>query len=303
MSAALVVGLLYGAIGSLRFRQGRLQTSDHARAHLAVILACLAIAIAWGAALDPAEVVAGFHGVVDQTAISVRLPTAGFVVAVGLATAIASLMWGWRDRPNLVLGSWAALLLAVAACYAIVPGVLRASRTTDETPLRQRRAAMEQIAFALTPIDPGPPPAFPAVDAAGRAGGVPLWDAGRVAMALGRGATAIALSPSPPGWLVVPLAPTGAPRIAVETDAGLAALHAPVRSADTVIWFGPGITTFAVASPDTWPALQAAGIPLRGSLRRAALAWALDQREWIEAHRFRTMRIFRTDRADVAGTA
>jgi hypothetical protein len=275
VSAALVIGLLYGAIGSLRFRQGRLQTSDHARAHLAVILACLAIAIAWGAALDPAEVVAGFHGVVDQTAISVRLPTAGFVVAVGLATAIASLIWGWRDRPNLVLGSWAALLLAVTACYAVVPGVLRASRTTDETQLRQRRAAMEQIAFALTPIDPEPPPAFPTVDAAGGAGGLPLWDAGRVATALGRGATAVALSPSPPGWLVVPLAPPGAPRIAVETDTGLAALHAPVRSADTVIWFGPGITNFAVASPDSWPALQAAGIPLQGSLRRAALAWAL----------------------------
>ena len=275
VSAAVVVGSLYVAIGSLRFRQGRLQTSDHARAHLAVILACLAIAMAWGAALDPAEVVAGFHGVVDQTAVSVRLPTAGFVVAVGLATAIASLLWGWRDRPNLVLGSWAALLLAVAACDAIVPGVLRASRTADETQLLERRATMEQIAFALAPVDSERTATFASAEAAVRSAGLPLWDAGRVAAALGHGAAAVTLSASPPGWLVVPLDPTGAPRIALETDTGLAALHAPVRAADEGSWFGPGIATFAVASPDTWPALRAAGIPLRGSLRRAALAWAL----------------------------
>jgi hypothetical protein len=264
--AALVVALLYAGIGSLRFRQGRLHASDHARAHLGVVLACLALALAWGAALDPAEVVAGFHGVADQAALDVRLPAAAFVTAVAVATAIASLVWGWRDHPNLVLAAWTALLLTMAGTYVLVPGVVRASRTGDETLLQRRRAALERIAFGLAPGEPGPPPALASVEAAVRA--LPLWDPGRVAMVVGAPATAVTFSSSRPGWLA-------APRIAFETDTGLAVARAPVRGSDTVAWFGPGLSDFAVASPDTWPALKATGIPLRGSLRRAALAWAL----------------------------
>ncbi len=300
VSAALVVGSLYAGIGSLRFRQGRLHASDYARAHLAVLLACLAIAMAWGAALDPAEVVAGFHGVVDQTALDVRLPPANFIVAVGIATAIASLLWGWRDRPNLVLGSWAALLLAVGGGYTIVPGVVRASRTADETLLLRRRAALERLGFGLAPIEGGPPAAFPSLEVALRPGSLPLWDVARVAGVVGGGTagTVVALSPSPPGWLVVPRTPPGAPRLALETDAGLVASHAPVRRGDTLAWFGPGTATFAVASPDTWPALRAAGIPLRGALRRAALAWALQGPQLARAETDGRVLLWRRDVAD-----
>ncbi len=269
--AALVVALLYVGIGSLRVRQGRLRASDHARAHLAVILACVALALTWGAVLDPAKVVAGFHGPADQTALDARLPAAVFVAAVGVATAIASLIWGWHDHPNLLLGSWAALLLAMAACYTIVPGFMRVSRSADETLLQRRRAGAERLAFGLVPIEFRPPPALPSVGAPG----LPLWDAARVAMIVGTPATAVTLSASLPGWLAVPLAPAGAPRLALETDTGLVQLRAPVQQSDTVAWFGPGASAFAVVSPDTWPALRPAGIPLRGSLRRAALAWAL----------------------------
>jgi len=292
--AALVVGMLYVGIGSLRLRQGRVQASDHARAHLAVILACLALAVAWGAALDPAEVVAGLHGTVDQTALDVRLPAAAFVAAVGVATALASLIWGWRDHANLVLGSWAALVLALAACYAIVPAFVRASRTADETLMLRRRAAVERLAFGLTPVEPGPPPAFPGPDARG----LPLWDAGRVAMVVGAGAAAVALSASPPGWSVVPLAPPSAPRIALESDTGLTVVRAPVRPGDTTAWFGPRAGEFAVASPDSWPALRTAGIPLRGSLQRAALAWALQGPQLTRAETDGKLLLWRRDVAD-----
>jgi hypothetical protein len=277
-SATLVAGLLYVAIGSLRVRDGRLRTSDHARAHLAVLLACLALALAWGAALDPAELVGGLHGTVDQTALDVRLPGAAFVAAVGVATAIASLIWGWRDIPNLVLGSWAALVLAWVGCYTLVPGVVRASRTSDESLLLRRRAAEERVAFGLTPLGAGPPTAFSSIEAGLRGGGLPLWDPKRVALVAGGSPrTAVALSATPAGWLTVPLLPPGVPRFAVETDTGLAVGRAPVRrgAGDTLTWFAPGATEFAVVSPDAWPALRDHGIPLRGGLRRAALAWAL----------------------------
>src|SRR5439155_125020 len=51
VAALGIVALLYGVIGSLRIRRGRIRASDHARAHLGVLLGCLALAIAWGAAL------------------------------------------------------------------------------------------------------------------------------------------------------------------------------------------------------------------------------------------------------------
>jgi hypothetical protein len=277
-SATLVAGLLYVAIGSLRVQQGRLRTSDHARAHLAVLLACLALALAWGAALDPAAVVGGLHGSLDQTTVDVRLPGAAFVAAVGVATAIASLIWGWRDVPNIVLGSWSALFLAWVGCYTLVPGVVRASRTSDESLLLGRRAALERVAFGLTPIETGPPPAFSSIEVALRGDGLPLWDGKRVALVAGGSPRApVALSATPPGWrwLTVPSQPPAAPRFAVESDTGLAVARAPVRAGDTLSWFMPGATEFAVVSPDTWPALRAQGVPLRGSLRRAALAWAL----------------------------
>jgi len=295
-SAALVVASLYMGIGSLRFRQGRLRASDHARAHLAVILACLALALAWGAVLDPAKVVAGFHGSVDQTALDVRLPAAIFVAAVGVATAVASLIWGWRDHPNLLLGSWAALLLAMATSYTIVPGFVRASRTVDETLLERRRAAAERLAFGLAPVELGPPPALPAAGAPE----LPLWDVTRVAMVVGTPATAVTLSASLPGWLAVPLASPlpGAPRIALETDTGLVQVRAPVRQSDTATWFSPGASEFAVVSPDTWPALRAAAIPLQGSLRRAALAWALQGPELTRAESDGNLLLWRRDVAD-----
>src|SRR5207249_7611443 len=40
-------------------------------------------------------------------------------------------------------------------------------------------------------------------------------------------------------------------------------------------WFGPRFMDFAVATPDSWPALRHAGIPLAGWWQRTALAWAL----------------------------
>ena len=99
------------------------------------------------------------------------------------------------------------------------------------------------------------------------------------------------------------MSPLGAPRIAVETDTGLAVAPAPIRRGrgDTVTWFGPRASEFAVASPDTWPALQAAGIALRGSLRRAALAWALQGPELARAETDGRVLLWRRDVADRLG--
>src|SRR5207247_10034822 len=88
-----------------------------------------------------------------------------------------------------------------------------------------------------------------------------------------------ALQQPPPAWAAVhrgPSARVGRPVAAVEDDTLLA--FAPVATRDSTTWFGPRFMDFAVATPDSWPALRHAGIPLAGWWQRTALAWALDRK-------------------------
>ena len=91
---------------------------------------------------------------------------------------------------------------------------------------------------------------------------------------------ALARTQPAPGWPEIhrgAWARAGPPLVAVEADSGLR--FAPVATHDSTTWFGPGFREFAVAAPDSWPSLQTSGIPLAGSWRRTALAWALQSPE------------------------
>lgn len=269
-----IVALLYGLIGSLRLRRGRIRASDYARVHLGVLFAALALVIAWGAALDPAEIVGGLHGVVDQAALTVRVPGAAVVAAVAILTALVSLAWAWRDRPTLILAAWAALLASLTAGYFVIPGVVRASSPGSEsTEVVRRRAALEQVAFGLNDIDPTAPPVFPSGEAAIRA--IPLWDAPHVAAAIGVPPVAVALRPplfaprgdARPSWLVAPTKAREPIRLAVETDSGLSVIALP--SAAAALLFGSGLEGPLVTTSDS------NGIPLIGAWRRFAIAWTI----------------------------
>jgi Uncharacterised protein family (UPF0182) len=276
-----IVTLLYAVIGTLRVRHGRLRASDHARAHVGLLLACLALVIAWGAVLDPAEVVGGLHGTVDQAALTVRVPGSALVAAVAVITAVISIAWAWRDRPRLFIAGWAALLISLTAGYFVVPGVVRASAgpgTVGEgggggngSELAQRRLELERVAFGLTDLDGRAPPAFASGEAALRT--MPVWDAAHVAGVAGTAARAVALRPprqadAGAAWLVAPMAPGETVRIAVETDSGLAMTVLP--TADTDLRFGPGLESPLVTSPDSAP-----GVPIDGAWRRFAIAWTI----------------------------
>ena len=52
-SALAVVGVTYAVIGALRWNGGRPALTDHARRHLGILLACIALVLAWGFLLDP----------------------------------------------------------------------------------------------------------------------------------------------------------------------------------------------------------------------------------------------------------
>jgi hypothetical protein len=293
--ALAVVALLYGLIGSLRFRRGRIRASDYARAHCGVLLACLALVIAWGAVLDPAEVIAGLHGTVDQAALAVRVPGAILVAAVAVVTAVISLAWGVRDRPNLILAGWAALMLSVAGCYIVIPGVVRASANSEGGSLVQRRVPLERAAFGLTAVDDEPLPAFASGEAAVRS--IPVWDAARVGAAVGAPTGAVALRAGgvtdAPAWLVAPTTTPGPMRTAVEVDTGLAVNPLPL--VDSTLVFGPGIPGFVVVTPDSAPALRSSGIPIDGAWQRFAIAWTIQAWGLVHSESKDRMLVWRRD--------
>ena len=272
-----VVTLLYAMIGSFRIRRGRIRASDYARAHVGVLLAALALAIAWGAVLDPAEVVAGLHGTVDQASLAVRIPGAAVVAGVAVVTALISLAWAWRDRPTLILAGWAALMISIMAGYVVIPGVVRTSAGgtgTGVAEFARRRERMERLAFGLTALDGRMPPAFASGEDAVRA--IPLWDPAHVAAAAQTAAHAVALRPpraDDPGaaWLIAPLpnsaATNGPVRLALEVDSGLTITALPTK--DGHVLFGPGAETPLITA-DT-----ISGVPIAGVLRRFAIAWTI----------------------------
>ena len=287
-----IITLLYAVIGSFRIRHGRIRASDYARTHVGFLLACLAVAIAWGAALDPAEVIGGFHGTVDEAALAVRIPGARVVVAVAVVTAVISIVWALRDRPTLIIAGWAALLISLTAGYFVIPSVVRSSTQAGaaSAELARRRANLERLAFGLTGagggLDDRMPPAFPSGEAAVRA--IPLWDPAHVAAAAQTLPHAVALRPPRPddtgaAWLIAPLLPltgtatSGPARLAREVDSGLAITTLPTKDGRAL--FGPPPTpTPTPTRGDDAPIITAdsiAGVPLTGWWRRFAIAWTI----------------------------
>src|SRR3989441_3732791 len=123
VTGTVLVALLYFGMGSLRFRHWTPQTSAHARAHLGLALAATALALAWGAVLDPAETVAGLHGALERGVRDVRIPGAALVAALASVATVASLVWALRDRPTFLVASWGALLGVALLVYLVLPAV------------------------------------------------------------------------------------------------------------------------------------------------------------------------------------
>src|SRR3989475_11153722 len=177
-SATLVVALLYVGIGSLRFRRWLPYANAHARAHLGVLLALLALTLTWGAVLDPAETVAGLHGTLTHPALGMRLAAAPVVSAFGAAATVVSLVWGLREKPVLLVTAWSALLAASLFGFAVIPGSRGRGTADPDTALAAERQRLQRLALGLSTLVDGAPPGFPGPEAAAPA--VPIWAAQRV---------------------------------------------------------------------------------------------------------------------------
>jgi hypothetical protein len=306
LTAAVLATFLYAGIGSLRWQRGRLQSSPHARAHLGVLLAGLALAIAWGALLDPAEVVAGLHGTVDGGLVAVRIPGAlGVAAAAGLAMLV-SLVWAAWDRVRWLAAGWGLVVLTMLGVYWVLPAVLQRDRADTYA---GERAELTALAFGTARRALATPPTYPTMETFTAA--EPVWSPERVAAvarsslgthevvagaALGRGTGGVpqwivARAPddaslgtlqSAPNWAQVHRGrwtTAGGPVGFTETDSGLAAV--PLDPADPIARFGTGFTQFAVTGAAD--AAAGAGIRLDGAWRRIALAWVLQSPELARA--------------------
>jgi hypothetical protein len=337
LAVALILALvsfLYVGMGSLRLQQGRIAVSAYARGHLGLLAACLAATIGWGALLDPAEVVAGLHGPLDHAATALRIPGAGVLAVVAFTVTLLSLAWSGWGRPHFIAAAWLALVATLVAVYGLVPAIARSGRSGSiaaDSISAATRASIEALAYGSDALrDSTPPPSIGPIDSIVQV--VPLWDAKRVADVVTRRdwlgphstVAAVALDPARgrggrPLWLVAPTPDAAAleqaapppgwrdvhagrwtraagPIRVAETDTGLAPV--PPLPADTTTWFGTGFAQFALVTPDSWPALHPAGIPLEGWWRRAALAWALQSAQLARSGTAGDLLLWRRDAAE-----
>jgi uncharacterized membrane protein (UPF0182 family) len=330
-----VVLLLYAGVGAVRWQRRRLVVNDLARFHLAALFAAFAGTLFWGYRLEPAEYVAGIHGIpIDAVLTQVRIPVARMLSVIALLAVVASLAWLWAPNVAVVVGAWALLGAASLMGRYVLPPFSSAVRSPQRLAvanLDDAVAGLEGLAFGLVAADRrlAPPEEQSPRALAGHAARLvtaPIWDDFAVTgalNALARGEpyyrlwdAALDLYRTPGGralpvYLAVREVDLNAPRETGERiswerlhtlpyghASGVLAVAAdrvrddgsPVFIPDLAhadsgakgvtetlldepdVFFSPTATEFAIVAADSG---RFAGVRAGGSLRRLALAWAL----------------------------
>jgi hypothetical protein len=183
--ACVLLGLLYAAIGAIRRQDRRLVFLPFARWHLAALGGTLAVALAWGYALEPAELVAGLHGVpYDRILVDVRIPASLALTVIALGVAAASVAWMRIDRAVIPVVAWAALIVCSALAHYVVPPAVAGGRGEQgrlhpELAAAAARAWREALGARLDTIRVPlavPDPRFPARHERDLVA-TPVWDA------------------------------------------------------------------------------------------------------------------------------
>jgi hypothetical protein len=131
--ALFLLALLYGAIGAIRREERRLVFLPFARWHLAALSGTFALALAWGYALEPAELAAGLHDVpYDRVLLDVRVPAALVLTVMAVGVAAASLVWMRVDRSRIPATAWAVLLGSSFLAHFVVPPAVASGRSPEE---------------------------------------------------------------------------------------------------------------------------------------------------------------------------
>ncbi|HEY2804660.1 MAG TPA: UPF0182 family protein [Gemmatimonadales bacterium] len=122
--ATLLVVTLYAITGSLAISRRRLRITPHARTHLLILLAVLALVIAWGFQLDAYQMVAGgghAGGALNPTDRAIRIPASNLLAIFALVVAggtVLALRW---VRPLLLTSFWALLAVLTLLGRVLIP--------------------------------------------------------------------------------------------------------------------------------------------------------------------------------------
>lgn len=183
--ALVLIALLYAAIGALRREERRLVFMPFARWHLAALSGTLAVTLAWGYALEPAELVAGLHGVpYDTVLLDVRVPAALLLAVLAIGVAATSLVWMRVDRVRIPAIAWSSLLATTFFAHFVVPAAVAGGRGAAgrvDPDLAAAEAKVWGTALGAAADTVPVPLAIPGADFAERhardLGGAPIWDA------------------------------------------------------------------------------------------------------------------------------
>jgi len=288
-SALVVVGVLYAALGALRWQRGRPAISDHARKHLGLLLAGVALVLGWGFLLTPFEVAAtaapaaGVWGALELSMLA--------LAGACLAAVVISVLWAVRGHHLLMLAGWGVLLAGAAFAWIMSPV---SSQVREE--VAAGRVAIDRLAYGLEGLDDRPMKASAARDA-----GVPsLWswasigrlvsvDSQRLESAV---QTTIPIHGSTiPVWLVMRVPQSGAAAVLAIADGRADGHGGPLsyRAGDSLAY--PGLVTFTTLPPaalrpgaprlvvDSGPL----GLRVGGMARRMVLAWSLQSASVLRA--------------------
>lgn len=289
VTLVLVLGL-YGFIGAIRWIDGRPAINSHARRHLGVLLAVLAVALAAGFLIEPFRLVGGGAG--PLAARHYELASVASLVLTGTSAiaAIASMVWAWWARHWFLVAIWMILaagsfLSRIAAASFSVPAE---PLLGDSVTRRQLDAAAYDLASARDTLFAGPAAVPPGP-------GIPsLWDGPalqRVAMA--DSSRLVAANPgtfrngpvAERAWLTVQRDRNGRAGVRAIADDRMSATGAPLyyHPADTVPApmpaFAADLPATAVSPLADHVLLDpnANGVEAGNVFRRAVLAWALQQ--------------------------
>jgi hypothetical protein len=279
---------LYVVIGAVRWTEGTVAINGHARAHLGVLLAAVALCLVWGYLLEPYEIVAGIAGEGAYEIFDFNLVTTQILAGAALAAAVLSLVWAWRAKHTLMAAGWAVLVVSSLLGSHILPALIGRGRVSAVAPDAARR--LNALAFGLTGMRDS------TVAAADRAAPMPapasLWssaivtrlpapDSGQL-FAAERAVLPVLRRPRPV-WLLVRSDGRGAASVSAIADdqttlVGQALFYpggdslstalpsARIRLSANAVWPGaPGVVV------DTTPG----GVRVGSGARRVALAWAL----------------------------
>ena len=285
-SGLALAGVLYTALGALRWQRGRLAISDHARRHLGLGLGAAALVLAWGCLLDPALAAAGRTPTPAEWRVF-ELAALGLTGA-SLAAAAISAAWAVRGHHLLMAAGWTVL----AASFLVVQLLLPGPTPPAEAELPDGRASLDRIAWALDGIGeevatapPGDRPGLPSLWTRAAVGRMVLSDS-QVLEAAAPAAIPAGGS-SAPVWVALRARRGEPPAVLAIADGRVGPGGAPLsyRAGDSLAY--PGLVTFATlgagSSRPGAPRLLVDegpyGVDGTGFLRRLVLAWALQSGE------------------------